>query len=131
LKPVITNECNFAEWSINARKRSVLIETVAYLYLRQEENAQRVIQSLEPQLRTVKEKVAQNVVRKLTAPHQKDIDLQLTGSEEEKAAATRRIETSIIHRDGFFSACFMGVGKNHFAECIHGLSTCSAGRQEV
>lgn len=100
LKPVITNECNFAEWSINARKRSILIETVAYLYLRQEENAQHVIQSLEPQLRTVKGKVAQNVVRKLTAPHQKDIDLELTGSEEEKVAATRRIETSIIHRDG-------------------------------
>lgn len=57
LKPVITSECNFAEWSINARKRSVLIETVAYLYLRQEENAQRVIQSLEPQLRTAKGKV--------------------------------------------------------------------------
>ena len=100
LNPDSTPECIFAEWSINEKQRGVLVEIIAYLYLRQEENAQRVIRSLEPNLRAPKGRVADNVVRKLTAPHQKDIDLAQTGSGLEKEAAKKRIETSIIHRDG-------------------------------
>jgi len=100
LNPDSTPECIFAEWSITKKQRGVLVEIIAYLYLRQEENAQRVIRSLEPKLRTPKGRVADNVVRKLTAPRQKDIDLVQTGSELEKEAAKKRIETSIIHRDG-------------------------------
>ena len=100
LKPDSTPECSFAEWSISEKRRGVLVEIIAYLYLRQEENAQRVIGSLEPKLRTPRGKVADNVVRKLTAPRQKDLDLAQTGSELEKEAAKKRIETSIIHRDG-------------------------------
>lgn len=60
-----TSECDFAEWSIDKKKRAQLVEVVAYLYLRQEENAQRVIGALEPRRRIPKGKVAENVVRKL------------------------------------------------------------------
>jgi hypothetical protein len=100
LKSFSTTECDFAEWSINKKTHAQLIEVIAYLYLRQEENAQRVIDALEPRRRISKGKVAQNVVRKLTAPRQKDVDLAQTGSDEEKDSAKKRIETSIIHRDG-------------------------------
>ena len=95
-----TPECNFAEWSIDKKNRAKLVEVVAYLYLRQEENAQRVIGALEPRLRVPKGKVAKNVVRKLTAPHAEDVELLRTGTDKEKDIATKRIRTSIIHRDG-------------------------------
>lgn len=100
LKPSKTEECNFTEWSINTRSRSNLVEVIAYLYLRQEENAQRVINALEPRWRVSKGKVAENVVRKLTAPHAKDINLLRSGNDKEKEQAQNRINTSIIHRDG-------------------------------
>jgi hypothetical protein len=99
-KPSSTVEGNFSEWSINAKKRGILIEILAYLYLRQEENAQRVIKDLEPRLSARKGKVVQNVVRKLTAPRPDDVELVLSGSATEKEAAEKRVETSIIHRDG-------------------------------
>jgi hypothetical protein len=98
--PFSTTECSFSEWTINAEQRSVLTEIIAYLYLRQEENAQRVILSLEPKMRASKGKVADNIVRKLTAPCESDVDLAEMGSEAEKDAAQKRINTSIIHRDG-------------------------------
>lgn len=93
-------ECNFSEWTISNKSRAKLIEVIAYLYLRQEENAQRVISALEPQRRVPKGKVVQNVVRKLTAPHAKDIELFSSGTAEEKKAAENRMKTSVIHRDG-------------------------------
>lgn len=100
VKSFSSTECDFAEWSISKKNHNKLIEIIAYLYLRQEENAQRVISTLEPRRRIPKGKVAENIVRKLTAPRQKDVDLARTGSAEERAAAEKRIETSIIHRDG-------------------------------
>lgn len=96
-----TTECDFYEWSIQEKKdRARLIEIVAYLYLRQEENAQRVVNALEPRRRDSKGKVAENVVRKLTAPHAEDVELLRSGSDAEKDGARKRIRTSIIHRDG-------------------------------
>lgn len=100
VKSFSSTECDFTEWSINKKNRGKLIEIIAYLYLRQEENAQRVIDALEPRHRIPKGRVAENVVRKLTAPRQEDVDLARKGSAEERAAAKKRIETSIIHRDG-------------------------------
>lgn len=95
-----TTECNFSEWSIEKNNRSKLIEVVAYLYLRQEENAQRVINALEPRRRVSKGRVAQNVIRKLTAPNKEDLELLRVGSDAQKEAARKRIKTSIVHRDG-------------------------------
>ena len=57
-----TTECNFSEWTIGKKNRAKLVEVIAYLYLRQEENAQRVINALEPRRRVSKGRVAQNVV---------------------------------------------------------------------
>ncbi|WCE10203.1 hypothetical protein [Pseudomonas sp. JBR1] len=93
-------ECEFSEWKIINRNRAKLVEIVAYLYLRQEENAQRIIEALEPKMRASKGKVAENVVRKLTAPRTRDIEQLQSGTDEQKKAAKNRIETSIIHRDG-------------------------------
>ena len=95
-----TPECDFSEWSINRKNRAKLVEVVAYLYLRQEENAMRVIGALEPRRRVSKGKVAQNVVRKLTAPHADDVELFRNGTDKEKESAKNRIRTSRLHRDG-------------------------------
>lgn len=100
LSPASTTECHFSEWTIGKKNRAKVIEVIAYLYLRQEENAQRVIDALDPRRRTAKGNVAQNVVRKLTAPHAKDVELFRSGTAEEKEAAKKRITASIIHRDG-------------------------------
>lgn len=95
-----TSECNFFEWTIGKKNRAKLVEILAYLYLRQEENAQRVISALEPRRRVSKGRVVQNVVRKLTAPHSEDVELFKSGTPEQKASAKQRIRTAIIHRDG-------------------------------
>lgn len=95
-----TQECSFDEWSITRRSRANLVEIIAYLYLRQEENAVRVINALEPRRRVRKGRVAQNVIEKLTAPKQEDVELLRAGDERQKVAAQNRIDTAIIHRDG-------------------------------
>jgi hypothetical protein len=100
LSPASSTECRFSEWSIETKNREKLIEVIAYLYLRQEENAQRVISALEPRRRVSKGKVSQNVVGKLTAPRAKDAELFQSGTAEQREAARKRIKTSIIHRDG-------------------------------
>lgn len=100
LNPASTKECHFSEWTIGKKNQAKLIEVIAYLYLRQEENAQRVIDALEPRRRASKGKVTQNVVKKLTAPHEQDVELLRSGTDEQKESAKKRIRTSIIHRDG-------------------------------
>lgn len=100
LTPFSTTECSFDEWSISTRSRAAIVEIVAYLYLRQEENALRVINTLEPSRRAPRGRVAHNVVRKLTAPKQADLDLLRTGTDKQKVAAQHRIDTAITHRDG-------------------------------
>lgn len=97
---ISTAECKFSEWTINNKSRAKLIEVIAYLYLRQEENAQRVINALEPRRRVSKGRVAENVVRKLTAPRIEDVELFRSGTDAQKAAARKRMETSVVHRDG-------------------------------
>lgn len=98
LNTVSTTECNFLEWTISNNNRDQLVEVIAYLYLQQEKNAQRVINALEPRQSVPKGRVAQNVVKKLTAPQAKDVELSRSGTE--KDAAEKRMETSVIHRDG-------------------------------
>src|SRR5690554_2843550 len=95
-----TAECKFSEWTISNKSRAKLIEVIAYLYLRQEENAQRVINALEPRRRVSKGRVAENVVRKLTAPRAEDAELLRSGTDTQKEAARKRMKTSVIHRDG-------------------------------
>ena len=60
----------------------------------------RVICALEPPRRLSKGKVAQNVVRKLAAPHAEDVELYRNGTDKEKKSAKSRMQTSILHRDG-------------------------------
>jgi hypothetical protein len=43
--------------------RKNLVNILAYLYLQQEKNAQRVIQALTPRPRPLKGKIAENVIR--------------------------------------------------------------------
>lgn len=92
--------CNYSEWSIDKDNRERLVKILAFLYLRQEENARRVINALDPEHRVAKGKVAKNVTKKLTAPKQEDVEAVTSGNDEEKKAAKKRIETSIWHRDG-------------------------------
>ena len=73
LKPFATKSCEFTEWSIDVSERERLVEVLAYLYLRQEENAIRIISALSSKKITSRGKVAENVIRKLTAPHPQDL----------------------------------------------------------
>lgn len=83
-----------------AGSRDQLVTTLAHLYLRQEQNALRVINSLPTRLRDRTGRVAPNVIEKLTAPKQADLDKLRDGDEEQRKSAQHRIDTSIWHRDG-------------------------------
>ena len=101
LKPcTITTEYDLTEWSVADADRDRLVDTLAYLYLRQEENASRIIQVLDPRRRIPPGLVAENVVHKLTAPRPVDLHTFKNGNEREKEAAEHRIKASIWHRDG-------------------------------
>lgn len=100
LKPFATKSCEFTEWSINASERERLVEVLAYLYLRQEENAIRVISALSPKRLTSRGKVADNVIRKLTAPLPQDVADLASPDVDIQKKAKDRIKTSIYHRDG-------------------------------
>lgn len=100
LKPFATKSCEFTEWSINASERDRLVEVLAYLYLRQEENATRVISALTPRKLASRGKIADNVIRKLTAPLPQDLADLASPDAEIQRKAKDRIKTSIYHRDG-------------------------------
>lgn len=95
------NKIELSEWVIDAINRDQVIEVLAHLYLRQEANAIRVINSLPIKVRRRTQDVGPNVIEKLTAPKQSDIDLANgNGSDDEKKNANNRINNSIYHRDG-------------------------------
>ena len=95
-----STECDFSEWSVVEASRDRLVEALAFLYLQQEENALRIIENMTPRRRIPKGRVAENVVDKLTAPKPADLDLLISGNEEQRKTAEDRIKTSIWHRDG-------------------------------
>ncbi len=100
LKPCVTKSCEFTEWSIDVSERERLVIVLAYLYLRQEENAIRVISVLSPKKNISPGKVADNVIRKLTAPKDHDVKDSKSTDKEVRKKARNRIKTSIYHRDG-------------------------------
>ena len=100
LKPFATKSCEFTEWSIDVSERERLVGVLAYLYLRQEENAIRIISALSPKKVTSRGKVAANVIRKLTAPNPQDLKDLASSDEDVQKKAGDRIKTSIYHRDG-------------------------------
>lgn len=100
LSPRLSVECDLSEWSIDPDKREQLVTVLAYLYLQQEKNAVRVIEILDPRIRSSTERVLPNAIEKLTAPKPADLDLLQHGNEEERKKASDRIKVSIWHRDG-------------------------------
>lgn len=95
-----TSECELTEWAILTGSRDQLVTALAHLYLRQEQNALRVINTLPTRLRARTRSVAPNVIAKLTAPKLSDLDTLRDGDEKQKKSAQYRIDTSIWHRDG-------------------------------
>lgn len=93
-------ECDLSEWSIGDPVASQLIDALAYLYLRQERNAQNVIEALEPKFRPSRGRVSENVIRKLTAPDPKYIEIMASGSQEEKENAEKMAKKEVERRDG-------------------------------
>lgn len=93
-------ECDLTEWSIDPDKRQQLVTVLAYLYLQQEQNAERVIAALEPRARSSTERVLPNAINKLIAPRPGDLELMQHGNEDEQEKAGNRIKVSIEHRDG-------------------------------
>lgn len=100
LKPFTTKSCEFTEWSIDASKRKQLVEILAYLYLRQEDNASKVIAALSPRKTLSPGKVAANVIKKLTAPDPEDVSDLTSTDKSVQRKAKDRIKVSIYHRDG-------------------------------
>lgn len=93
-------ECDLSEWSIEPGKREQLVTVLAYLYLQQEQNAERVIEILETRARSSTKRVLPNAIEKLTAPKPADLELFQHGNEDEQKKASDRINVSILHRDG-------------------------------
>jgi hypothetical protein len=100
LSPRSSTECDLSEWSFELGKREQLVTVLAYLYLQQEQNAQRVIKILETRALSSTERVLPNAIEKLTAPKQADLDLLEHGDVDEQAKAGKRIKVSVWHRDG-------------------------------
>ena len=95
-----STECILTEWSIDPAKRDQLVTILAYLYLRQEQNAERIIETLETRTRSSTERVLPNAITKLTAPKPADVELSQNGDEDERKKAADSIKVSIWHRDG-------------------------------
>ena len=76
---------DLCEWAIDSHNRSQVIMVLAHLYLRQEQNALRVINALPTKVRKRTQDVGPNVIEKLTAPKKVDLDLaQGDGTDVEK-----------------------------------------------
>jgi hypothetical protein len=84
LSPRSSTECDLSEWSIETSKREQLVTVLAYLYLQQEQNAQRVIETLETRALSSTERDLPNAVEKLTALKPSDLELLQHGNEDEQ-----------------------------------------------
>lgn len=93
-------ECDLSEWCIESHKRELLLTVLAYLYLQQEMNAERVVAALDPRTRSSTTRALPNAINKLTAPKPRDLELMEHGNEGEREKAINRIKVSIEHRDG-------------------------------
>lgn len=93
-------ECDLSEWCIESHKREQLLTILAYLYLQQGMNAQRVVAALDPRARSSTKRALPNAINKLTAPKPGDLELMEHGNEEEREKAKNSIKVSIEHRDG-------------------------------
>ncbi|MGO4916546.1 hypothetical protein, partial [Pseudogemmobacter sp. W21_MBD1_M6] len=96
----LSAECCLNEWSIESGKREQLVTVLAYLYVQQEQNAERVIKELETRARSSTDRVLPNAIQKLTAPKKADLELSRDGDLNEQKKAGDRIKVSIYHRDG-------------------------------
>jgi len=94
------DEVDLSEWAIDVINRDQVVTILAYLYLRQEQNALRVINAMPKRVRKRTKDVGPNVIEKLTAPKKADLDLAQRGNEEERKSASNRVKNSIWHRDG-------------------------------
>ncbi|MFJ4397316.1 hypothetical protein [Pseudomonas sp. NPDC089396] len=88
-KTVASSECTFSEWEIDPLQKGMLVEIVAYLYLRQEENAQRVISRIATRKVEPFGNVVANVINKLEV-----------FSSADSSKTPEQIKNSRIHRDG-------------------------------
>lgn len=98
--PETSTECVFCEWSIQTVDRENLVAAVAYLYLQQEKNVQRVIDKLEPRVHRSPGKMAQNIIRKLQAGSPEDLALLGSPDADVRQSAQNRIDAAVWHRDG-------------------------------
>tara|TARA_Y100001001_G_scaffold161513_1_gene186079 strand:+ start:2055 stop:2936 length:882 start_codon:yes stop_codon:yes gene_type:complete len=96
----VSEDCALNEWSFAADHESSLVDALAYLYLRQEANAQKIISSLDPKRRPPRGRVAQNVIDKLTAPNPKHAITMKEGSDEERERAKLMAAKEVERRDG-------------------------------
>lgn len=93
-------DCTLAEWSIDVARRDTFVTALAYLYLRQEQNALRVIATLDPRQRERHGNVADNVLAKLAGPDPTDLEAMAHGSPTSRKAAKNRVDNHIAQRDG-------------------------------
>ncbi|SDX54691.1 hypothetical protein [Celeribacter indicus] len=100
LTPFPSSDCELTEWSIEGARYDEFIRVLAYLYLRQERNALRVISELDPVRRPRHGNVCENALAKLSGPDLADLDLLKSGAGPVKKKAMDRIKNHIAQRDG-------------------------------
>lgn len=100
LTPSPSSSCVLTEWSIEDAKHDAFISALAYLYLRQERNALKVIAAIDPVKRPRHGKVLDNVLAKLAGPSLADVHVMTNGTGSAQKAAKDRVTNHIAQRDG-------------------------------
>lgn len=95
----LSPECIFSEWDLKSGREKV-VTAIAYLYLQQEKNAQRVIEDLDTVTIHPKGKIVENIIKKLTAAKSEDV-IRLTDPDPEiRKTAQNKINSDTWARDG-------------------------------
>ncbi|RDJ10088.1 hypothetical protein B5K05_13210 [Rhizobium phaseoli] len=94
-----SSECIFSEWKLSSGREKV-VAAIAYLYLQQEKNAQRVIDDLDTVTVQPKGKIVANIEKKLTAAKIEDVARLLDPDPEVRKTAQNKIDSDTWARDG-------------------------------
>ncbi|RWX36914.1 hypothetical protein [Rhizobium leguminosarum] len=95
----LSPECIFSEWDLLSGRQKV-VTAIAYLYLQQEKNAQRVIDDLDTVTVQPKGKIVANIVRKLTAAKGEDVARLMDPDPKVRKSAQNKINSDTWARDG-------------------------------
>jgi len=95
----LSSECIFSEWDLLTGREKV-VTAIAFLYLQQEKNAQRIIEDLDTVTIRPKGKIVENIIKKLTAAKSADVIKLLDPDPDIREKAKNKINSDTWARDG-------------------------------